>query len=38
MAAALRGLIERGVAFADLATSQSSLEDIFVELVTGAAA
>ncbi|MBU6373475.1 MAG: ABC transporter ATP-binding protein [Alphaproteobacteria bacterium] len=37
MGAALRGLIERGVAFADLATTQSSLEDIFVELVHGAA-
>jgi len=35
MGAALRTLIERGVAFADLATTQSSLEDIFVELVTG---
>jgi ABC-2 type transport system ATP-binding protein len=35
MGAALRTLIERGVAFADLATTQSSLEDIFVELVSG---
>jgi len=35
MGAALRTLIERGVAFTDVETRQSSLEDIFVDLVRG---
>jgi ABC-2 type transport system ATP-binding protein len=38
MAAALRTLIERGVAFADLQTNQSTLEEIFVQLVRERAA
>ena len=37
IAALLRGLSERGVDFKDLRTEQSSLEDIFVNLVRGQA-
>ena len=37
IAALLRGLSERGVDFKDLQTQQSSLEEIFVNLVRGQA-